>query len=198
MTALVDVLTYQRLTGDTTSATALVEQSLDDAVDYVEGQCRRTLEFGTYTETLDRFSNGCVYPHAVPVASVSDPPTAEVRLGGIYLGAWVGGWPDTLLPLPPQGTVTYEGGYQPYGSGLTPEIPIRLVRVLCRIAYLALHPSSLIGQGVPANAKAASVGDVSISGDLSGLLITDPSIERDLKRFTRRTAVQRSPMGLPL
>lgn len=187
---LISVRVYRRITGDTDSGVSAIIEALDDALNYAQDECRRDFVYGQRTETLDIYRNATVYPRATPVASVSDPSTGLLRDGGIYLGGSARFWPDGLTPLPPQATVTYAGGYQPYGSGLDPEIPIKLVRVLCRIAYLALHPNSIIGQGVPVGAKSASVGDVSVTGDLSGFVVTDPSIERDLKRFERRKAVQ--------
>ena len=191
MTALVDVATYQWVTGDDVSPSGNVERALSDAQKLVEEHCRRTFEYGTYTETLDRFENGTVYPAATPIASVTTPTTTQLRFGGIYVGG-TGDWPDVLTGLPAQVTVTYTGGYQPYGSGETPELPVKLMRVICRIAYLILHRSSLIAAGVPVGAKSASVGDVSVTGDLTGFVVLDASLRNDLRGFIRRTSVQRA------
>lgn len=184
MTALVDAETYGRIVGDASTDETVIDQAIADAQRMVDEHCRRTFAYGTYTETLDRFANGVVYPKATPIEAVTDPAASTLRFGGIHIG---GGWQglSALSGLPPQTTVTYTGGYHPYGSGETPELPVKLVRVICRIAYLTLHPASLIASGVPAGAKSASVGDVSVSGDLAGLIAMDPSIERDLRRFVR-------------
>lgn len=189
MTDLVDYATYVWVTDDEITPSANVEHALSDAQQLVTEECKRTFVYGTYTETLDVWRNGVVYPSATPVASVSDPASGTLRLGGIYLGP-TGPLADAFGSLPAQRTVTYAGGYHPYGSGETPEIPIRLMRVICRIAYLMVHPSSMVGAGVPAGVKAASVGDVNVSGDLSAFVVADPSIERDLKRFVRRKPAQ--------
>lgn len=187
---LIYVATYRTITGDRESGVSAVVEALDTAFAFAEEQCRRIFAFGAHTETLDVWGNGVVYPKATPVASVTDPASATGRFGGIYVGGGSALAADLLATAPAQKTVTYTGGYHPFGSGTVPELPVKLVRAICRISYLALHPTSLVGAGVPAGTKSASVGDVSVSGDLAGLVATDPSIERDLRRFTRRPAAQ--------
>lgn len=184
---LVDVPTYQRVTKDTATSSGDVTTALTDALAMVDQECKRTFAYAaSVTETLDVNIRGLVYPSRFPVISVASPAGATVREGGIYLGA-VSSWPTPFTPLPAQSTVTYAGGYNPYDTGdpVIPDLPVKLMRVVCRIAWLALHPLAL--PGVPAGAKSASIGDVSISGDLSSFAIVDPSIERDLKGFRRRS-----------
>jgi hypothetical protein len=186
---LIHVAYYRWVTGDQTTPSANVEQALDDAYDLVLTECRRpSFAYDTRTETLDISPRGFVYPAVTPVAEVSDPADASVRYGGVFLGAF---WPtDFFTALPAQRTITYAGGYHPVWSGTAPELPTKLARVICRVAFLILHPQSIIGAGVPAGAKSASVGDVSVSGDLSGFVAIDPSIARDLRGFKRRRAAQ--------
>jgi hypothetical protein len=195
LTDLVTPTHYQRITGDTTSSWAAVVVALREALAFVEEQTRRSFGYGTRTETLDLWRNGTVYPKATPVASVADPSTATARDGGIYIGGL--GPANFFSSLPAQTTVTYTGGYKPFGSGQAPELPVKLARVLCRIAFLALHPSSIVGDGVPVGAKSASVGDVSVTGDLSGQVLTDASITRDLRRFTRKPSAQLAGSSWP-
>ena len=187
---LIPVRFYRRITADNSSGVSAIAEALDDAYAMVCDECRRpSFAYGEHTETLDVYSNGTIYPSVTPVATVSDPTGTSLRFGGVYLG---GSWPlDNLLTgLPAQRTVTYTGGYHPLRSGTDPELPIKLARAICRIAYLALHPASIVGDGVPAGAKTASVGDVSVSGDLSGFIAIDPSIAKDLARYTRRRPAQ--------
>lgn len=185
---LVDIATYQLVTKDMSSTTDDVTTALTDAQQMVDEHCHRTFEYAAdLTETLDVNSKGFVYPSRTPVVSVSSPQTAQVRSGGIYVGP-LQSWPPgfVLSPLPPQVDVTYSGGYLPYGTQnpASPVVPIKLMRAMCRVAWLALHPTSF--PGVPAGAKSASVGDVSVTGDLSPFIVVDPSIERDLRGFMRR------------
>lgn len=186
---LVDPSQYGRITGDTTTSWADASQALTEAVRLVEETCKRTFSYGTYTETVDVWANGVAYPAASPIESVSSPSTAELRLGGVYVGAFAT-LSDPFSPLPAQSEITYTGGYHPFGSTQSPALPVKLARVVARIAYLMLHPNSVVGSGVPAGAKAAGVGDVSVSGDLSGFVIMDPSIQKDLHRFARRRPAQ--------
>lgn len=188
-TLLVDPTQYARITGDTATSWADAAQALGEAIRLVEETCKRTFGYGTYTETLDIWGDGVVYPAASPVESVSSPSSSQLRLGGIYVGGSVT-WKDGFSPLPAQSEVTYTGGYHPFGSTQQPSLPVKLARVIARIAYLMLHPNSVVGSGVPAGAKSAAVGDVSVAGDLSAFVIADPSIEKDLHRFTRRRAAQ--------
>lgn len=185
---LIYVANYRTVTGDEDTASARVEEALDNAYRLACEETRRSFTYGEHTETLEVFANGAVYPAVTPLALVSSPSGATVRSGGVYASS---AWPSSpFSPLPATQTVTYTGGYHPFGSGTPPELPFKLVRAICRIAYLMLHPASMVSAGVPAGAKAASVGDVSLSGDLSGFVAVDASIGRDLRGYKRRRAAQ--------
>lgn len=193
---LIHVADYRWVTGDQTTPSANVEQALDDALGIVEGHCNRKFAYGEHTETLYVYRDGKCYPTNTPLASVSSPTnlgSTALQGAGVYLGVFLptpayinsGDW---QAGIPPQSKVTYMGGYQPYrsGAGPTDDLPTTLVRALCRVAWLILHPVAL--PGVPAGAKSASVGDVSVTGDLSSFVAVDPSVGRDLKPYRKRKA----------
>lgn len=193
---------YQWLTGDRTSTPADVAQAIADAVVMAEEELVRTIGYGQYTENLYLYENGMVFPSAVPI----DPtkpitsgeqiynPATDNAAGSIIqgFGVWVGWFsPLPWMPvwsgvIPPQTNVTYMGGYQPYKTvgGSTPGLPPKLARVLARIAYYILHPNML----QPMGQKSVAIGGVSLSGDLSSMMIVDPQLKRDLRRFRRPQA----------
>jgi len=192
---LIHVADYQWVTKDTTSVDADVERALDEALELVEDDTHRKLAYAQHTETLYVYRNGMVYPTNSPVASVSSPTnlaSTAIQGAGVYLGVNIptpaivnaGDW---QAAVPPQAAVTYMGGFQPWGTtdGPTPQLPMTLARVLCRVSFLILHPSTVLS-GVPVGAKSASVGDVSISGVLDAFIVVDPSIGRDLKPYRKR------------
>lgn len=193
---LIHVADYQWVTKDATTPSANVEHALDDALDLAEDYCNRKFAYAEHTERLYVYRDGKCYPTNTPVASVSSPANlgaTAIQGAGVYLGVFLptpaylnaGDW---QAGVPPQSDITYMGGFQPYGdsAGPTPALPTTVVRALCRIGWLILHPSSL--PGVPAGAKSASVGDVSLTGDLSAFIAVDPSIARDLKPYRKRKA----------
>ena len=195
MTALVSPADYARITKDTATNASDVADALTDTLGLVDDYCNRHFAYGTWTETLYVYRDGKVYPTNTPLDVVTTPaglaPTA-IQGAGVYLGVFLptpayinaGDW---NAAVPPQSTVTYKGGYQPFGTtdGPTPQLPVKVMRVVCRIAWMSLHPVAL--QGVPAGAKSASVGDVSVStsGSLSPFVVVDPSIEADLKPYRK-------------
>lgn len=195
-TPLVSADDYARETRDSASQSSDITDALTGALAAVDEHCRRKFAYAEYTETLYVYPDGKVYPTNTPLASVSSPaniPSTGLQGAGIYLGVFLpvpaminsGDW---NAAVPPQASVTYMGGYQPYGTtdGATDALPWSLMRAVCRIAYLTLHPVAL--PGMPAGAKSASVGGLTISGDLSPFIAIDPSIGRDLNRYIKRQA----------
>lgn len=196
MAQLVDVATYRRVTNDTAGADPAVTTALTDAQQLAGEHCHRDFAYGSHTETLYVNRNGLVYPANTPIATITDPanlaPTA-IQGAGVYLGYFLpvpamvnaGDW---NAAVPPQAAITYTGGYQPIGTtdGPTPQIPGRLARILCRIAYLILHPVVL--DGLPVGVKSASVNGVSVSGSFEQLAAVDPSLRADLQPYRHRQA----------
>lgn len=178
---------YQAVTGAT-----VAQDVIDEATVIAEQWCLRTLAHGTYTERLYVNYLGMVYPSALPI----DPAGPVTPAGGDIqgFGIWVGYF--TPLPdmpvwtgvLPAQTDVTYTGGYQPVGTtgGPTPGLPPRLARAICKIAWFLTNPAQLAG--MPGGVKATNASGVSVSGDLSSMVLTDTQLERDLNRFRRPQA----------
>lgn len=190
---LIRYIDYVRTTKDRASTPQDVVAALNDALQLIQDELQRTLAFGTHTETLYVYRDGKVYPTNTPLHAVTDPPVAAgaIQGAGVYLGTFIVTPPiintgDWAAAVPPQSTVTYTGGYQPYGTtdGVTKQLPTTLMRAACRVAWLTLHPVAL--PGVPAGAKSASVGDVALAGDLSSFVAVDPSIARDIKPYRKR------------
>lgn len=193
---LVRIQDYARITQDQAALSDPTDlaASLADAIGMVEPETRRTFQYAQYTERLYLYHDGIVYPSATPLdvskpvvgpAGNTPPDNVGVFQGG---GIWVGWYvPLPSLPIfagvvPPQTDITYWGGWTgPDGPG--PFIPPKLVRIICRVAWYILHPAAL--QGLPGGVKSTSVGGVSISGDLSSMVASDPQLAKDIRRFRK-------------
>lgn len=197
MTALVDAPTYRRLTGDSMDPT----DALDEAQGIVEDRTFRTLTYGEHTDLKLRiYSDGKVYPSATPIAAVSSPAIGTDSIQGyaVFVGYF---WPNPIVntgywntPIPPEVDLTYTGGYHPVGTAdadiVTEIIPVSLQRLICRIAYNILHPSTLAG--VPAGATSVHVGDVGYSGKtLRGLDPVTDDIARALRGWRHSSLLGR-------
>lgn len=193
---LVRLADYQRITRDAVTQSEDVTASIDDALDMLQRMMKRTLLYAQYNERLYVYPSGMVYPSATPFDTTKPPtnpngdPPENV---GIFQGngIWVGWYaPLPSLPLwegvvPNQTDITYWGGWTgPDGPG--PFLPAKLVRIICRVAWYINNPAVL--PGMPGGVKSASVGDVSMSGDLSSMVETDPQLSRDIARWTKRQA----------
>lgn len=195
-TPLVDASAYLRFTGDRASAGTDVTLALTDALAAVDEHCNRTFAYGTYTETLYVYPDGKVYPSATPLVEVINPAgQANIQGAGVWIGWWdpfpvlaATAW-SAQAGYPPQTTLTYSGGYQPYGvtDGPTPQVPVKIARVVAQLAYKGLHPLQL--PDVPAGVNSVHVGDVGYSGprtiEITGDLIDD-AMEAVLAGFVRR------------
>jgi hypothetical protein len=161
---LVDVPTYQRITGDTTTASGTVTAALTDAQAAVEDALRRRgfLEWGTYTETLRiynmeqtlLFISGLAYPTATPITAVLSPTVTT------FSGSEIRGISGTVIDLVtdlynefPLQTVTYQGGYT---SSTAPYVILRAI---------ALAARELVREPVQAGTGAQSVrvGDLAVT-----------------------------------
>lgn len=179
---------YRRRTGDSSSYDGLVDTALAKAQKLVEDKTDRFFESATRTETLTVKENGRVYPHALPLTSVSVPAGASVDGSSVIGtgGSWVD--PDYSLNIPDwtfpatrrlTSTVTYIGGYT------ADTMPDDVVGLVAEIAELALHPASMAG--VPAGATAVTSGSHTVSGPfLGGSSSLPPAIARQLRLWARR------------
>ena len=177
---LVDFQTYQIVTGDTTSASGVVEDAIDDATQAVEEKLRRQLPYGEYTESLP-ILDGRVYPGMIPL-EVSESGTVDgYTIRGVFpdpidwmFGDWRTG--DT-------GTVTDVGGW-------TPDTLPRSIRDdICATAYGQLHPDASVLSGVPVGVNNAANGDVSLgwsSGYQGGVTGHSVVLSRESLKWRRR------------
>lgn len=170
--SFIRLASYRAFTNDLISDIADVIAALEDALSYVEKEAARKFKNDTYTETLPIHRNGRVYPTAVPIGSV-------IPVGATFDSTSIDVGPTTAFNLFSTGvhttSVTYVGGYEQNG------VPVPLGKLISRIAYQQLHPTTL---NVPAGATSVSVGDVSVSGGrLGGLLAVDPGITREIRRW---------------
>lgn len=155
---------YRLQTGDSTTASALVQTRLDEAEALVEDYLRRELASEQRTEKV-RWSRTCrVYPKHTPITEV--PATAAysvedeatiIDVGYSAVDQAVGEWP---APIPddyrhnaPYALITYTGGWT------ADTMPKTLVRIVSQLAYRLGNQSAIGGPGV----SSASVGDVSVS-----------------------------------
>lgn len=167
MTLLVDNAFYGRITGDDDAYGAGMADILSDAQKAVEEHCKRKLAYGTYTESVYLYRDGKVYPRNTPLEAMTDP--AEITLQGdgaiVNWFIMVENIPWFFPGYPPQLTVSYRGGYQPYGTtdGPTAELPFKLARAICQVAYNIRHSSQM--PNVPLGATSVHVGDVGYSGN---------------------------------
>lgn len=179
---LVSVAQYQAVTGDTTTPAATVTAAITEATTFACQHCTRTFAFGHYQENLYVFKDGMVYPSATPIAQVVAPGDADIQGAGVWVG-WF--FMPPLLPIwtgvvPPQSQLEYWGGY----SSAT--LPPLLARCLARLAWFICNPAVLTG--LPGGVKSSNVAGVSMTGDLSSMVLTDRQLRRDLARFTKRDA----------
>lgn len=167
--SLVSVANYEQVTGDTVNSS---QDLIDQAVIEVCQYCNRTLGYGQYTERLRVDRKGFCYPSALPLDPAgATTPAGTIQGGGIFVG------PFTFLPdlpfltgtIAPQATVSYYGGYQPYGTTTrpTPQLPPKLMRAVCAIAFSIGNP--VVMSGMPAGATSVSLQGVSVSGSFGAV-----------------------------
>lgn len=207
---LLDRLTYRQMTGDLNNpddqvdaALITAQQQLEEALNrgYVDNnsasptfqQWLGALEYGTRTETIRLHFDGRAYPLAIPIYSVSDPPSVIVRddyVMGIIPTAnplWdilyepyrfgpggSGGDFDTTLPI---GSLTYTGGYT------LSTLPRKLRQAIADLALVELT----IFSPTLANVTEAVVGDVHVTyaeaPDRAGITA---AILNEVRGFKRR------------
>lgn len=166
--ALLTIGRYRIITGDTTSASAVVEDAIEDATALLEQDLRRKLESDEYEERLKihyatSFAGGRVYPSVTPVTAVGDDDHEIVTTTTLQ-----GVSPDTndnpfFGAYEPHATVTYTGGYveRTANVGDSNVLPPYVEYDLAWAAHSLLRPSELTS--VPAGATAVRVGDVSVN-----------------------------------
>jgi hypothetical protein len=197
---LVSAQQYQSVTKDFASGVNDIDETIAEAVDDISKECKRTWLYGQYTESQYLYANGMVYPSATPIdvnkAVFSGDPVPiydpnKDNTGSSIIqgdGVWVGWFsPLPWMPfytgvVPPQTILTYWGGFT------QSTLPAKVRRMICKIAYYRLNPVALTG--MPGGVKSMSVGGVSIAGNLSSFMDSDPQLKRDIKRW-------RHPQAMP-
>lgn len=173
---------YQRITGDTATAPADVEQYITEAQEFIESETDKRFSSAQRTETLYVYPDGRVYPHATPVTAVASPAGAVFTTVAIGAGAGLldaGVWPDRCSR--PTRSVTYTGGY---ADG---QAPAALVRLIARVAQ-SLKPSGALA-GLPAGITSVNFGSQSYTGrDLGDSDALPTSIIRQINKLKYRAA----------
>lgn len=183
---LLDRATYRSMTGDMTNldsdvdaALIVAQQQLEEALgrgfadnnslSATVGQWVGCLEYGTRTEVIRLHYDGRAYPLAIPIFSVSDPPSVIIRddyvMGIIPTanplwdilyepyrfgpGGSGGDW-DTTMPI---GSLTYTGGYT---FATLPRKLRQAIADLTKVEMTVFDPT-LAGVSV------AAVGDVHVT-----------------------------------
>lgn len=188
---IVTVADYRTLTCDDTTPNATVSARLELATGLVEEELDRRLQFQSYTEKLPLQPNWLVFPHAVPVSSVTTPSAAQPVYDGYALGTeaatlW---WDPVFGPvdlwfIDPFTEVTYTGGFT-YAT-----LPKGLRLIICDLALaLGNRQPALTSAAV----QSASVGDVSVSYGSGGT--GTGSVDGILPGTSRRLRVYRRPVS---
>lgn len=167
--SLVTVARYQTITGDTTTASALVEERLAEAVELLEEELGRPLAEAERTEAVWSDRQGRLYPAATPIVTAEGWTIDGVTLVGASVwGDWWDG-DDSAETT----TITYTGGFVERTAN--PDAPNRLPVVIERdLAWCAWRlgqdPNTTLA-ALPANVSQVNLGDASISAR-SGSLAT--------------------------
>lgn len=166
---------YHTFTGDSTRSDADVTAALANAQTEIEELTERKFELATRTETLVVQSNGCVYPSAYPVTSVTLPSTAVINSPAVIVTSVAcPPWDLSTVgnPGPTTQSVTYTGGYA--------AVPRKLQRLCAQMAQYLLTPSDPVGQ-------ATEVSTEDLEGyatpPLAVLTEWPPSILRQINRW---------------
>lgn len=153
---LISITTYRDITGDTTSASAVVEDAIGDAQRALEERLGRPLEQAQRTERCRVFPDGRVYPRATPIVAA--------QAGATIYGASIsdGHVPGSFINPDTHAQVTYTGGYDPTETDLAAVdyVPVELRRAVAWAAHSLIHGTV---SAAPAGAVSVSVGDVSVN-----------------------------------
>lgn len=152
---IVTVARYRAITGDSATADATVSAKLELAQEMLEDVLGRSLEHGTYTETLWPTRDGYVWPSVVPITG----PGSYTLDGDGLVGVFGPAWPNLSGSV----EVTYSGGW--VEPSANPTAANRLP--FCIETDLALAAQTLLSAGTasdfPAGAKSVTLGDASVT-----------------------------------
>jgi hypothetical protein len=154
---LISVDTYREITGDASSASAVVETAVQGAQRLLEEQLQRGLELEERTERMRVFPDGRVYPRCTPLVT---GPSGSTISGSSLLGAGPAG---SFVEPDDRTAVTYTGGFDPdeEDRSAVTFVPVELQRAVAWGARAIITPGD--GLEVPSGATSVTVGDVSVS-----------------------------------
>jgi hypothetical protein len=180
-TQLVTLQEYRDITKDATTENEEVNAHLARAILLIEEYLQRRLESRTYTEVLEVWWDGYVYPINTPVTAVPPSAAYEIDVGGrrifgslgtysVVTGWW---WPDSN-----RAAIEYTGGF----TNVT--LPYTLKEYICFVARSLIRRTT----GTLIGAQEASVGDVrvkypSVTGALDSLV---PGASLGLRPYKRK------------
>jgi hypothetical protein len=189
--SLITVARYRTITGDQTTASALIEDRIDEAVELLEEHLGRPLVEASRVERCYPTRDGYVWPRATPILSA---PGFTIDGNGLRVV-----FPLTLVVESEQQTieVTYTGGYVERTANPSADnrLPGTLERAIAWAAKaLGSTTAAELVEGVPANAKSVSLGDLSVTFDTVAGHPADMQV-----RFGRQVSryAYRRPRGTP-
>lgn len=152
---IVTVARYQAITGDTATPSPTVSAKLELAQELLEDVLGRSLEHGTYTETLWPTRDGYVWPSVVPV---TDPGSYTLDGDGLF-GVFGPAWPGLTGAV----SVTYAGGWveRSANQSATNRLPAVIETDLAMAAQVLAGAGSV--SDFPAGAKSVTLGDAAVT-----------------------------------
>lgn len=162
--SLVTVARYRSITGDDVTASALIEDRIDEAVDLLEEDLGRPLRHAQRTERVLPIRDGRLYPRATPITAAPGYVIEGFSLLPSALTAYDPTSRTTAI------TVTYEGGYveRTGNPAADNRLPVCIERDLAWAAKaLGATSAAELVAGLPPGAKSVALGDMSVTFDRS-------------------------------
>lgn len=187
--SLLTIARYRAITGDTVTASAVVEDRIAEAVELLEEHLERPLEQAERTERMYPTADGYVWPKALPIIAA-----AGYTIDGAGLRII---WPNTLFVEADSSTVavTYTGGWveRTANPDATNRLPSSLERAIAWAAKaLGSTDVSELVEGLPPGAKTVTLGDLSITFDTTTASPAEIRFGRGIRKYGYRR-----PMGVP-
>lgn len=186
---------YVEVTGDSVTASARVEDAIEEASQDLAEVLDRPLAFGEFTETLYPDRHGRLWPKAVPIFEVADGYEIDglAVVGSAPFGsplAWVGHVSTVSL--------TYTGGWDDARDPDpdAPDLPQCIQRDIAWAAYKITHPNEGIAE-VPAGVTSARLGDAALTWGVGG---APGAGDHSRSWWSKRTRSYRwtGPLGVPV
>lgn len=176
--SLVTIARYRAITGDTVTASALVDSAIDEATDLLVDALGREVAAAERTERLEPTRDGWLWPTVVPIVAA---PGWTIDGYGLR-GPFGPGWPDETGRI----EVVYTGGWieRTANPSAANRLPAYIERDIAYAAHTLVHAEPATAASVyPKGATSVSLGDASVSFGPDG----PPSPSADLVTWSRRT-----------